>query len=447
MEQAPVVTPAPVLDPANHGIVACCNPHQRECTIQPTACVDNDLHPASVLCKGTCPNDDMTLKCTATPGIQCKQIQMATPIEYVSRESDNGKLRRRDVEPSKQELATLNNIVRAWYCGLREVMTEVISVSKDISTYVGGHAVTESSNITISTATGKQSDGAGPSGTHYEEAHPTETHSGEACPTEAYDHPGQTTQPDSQLAAKPSPVDAGQGQPSSVHNAECEWIDDFGNCCDELEAASRNPPQIPAPVDDVECEWIDDFGNCCYESDLAHYSPRRLHRVRRSGEDDEDRGTGLSPPPPSASSGALIITHTHSLTATNRLLVASIPTGAPNMTIFEAVYIVDNTYKNQTDRPPVSEGDTFWKVVPYTDANKATSAISPKTPRPRPHRPHMEGSGANPNIGLKAGVPVAVIAFLVILGFALYYGRRRLSAKRARSDRDSEAGPTRSRVP
>ncbi|CAN8103973.1 unnamed protein product [Discula destructiva] len=449
-EAAPVVTPAPVFNSANIGAFACCDPRQGKCTLQPTACVDNDLHPASVLCTGNCSDDDMTLKCTSERGMRCRQIQMATPIAYVERRGfADDKFRRRDGDEDSNnapQLATFNNAVRGWFCGMREVQSEMMSGSKELSTYLHDMTATDVLGAESSTATKTQSHETITTETHSEEAHVTETHPDESSSTGVHaedDHPHSNHQPGPQPISNPSPVEPKQHPPIPVDNAQCEWIDDFGNCCDESEAAYRNPPQAPPPVNNnVECEWIDDLGNCCNESQAAYYNPRRLQRVRRSENEDEGESTALAI---AATTNPLIWTYTHSLTTGIRPLITLTPLGAPKTTIVEAIYIVDYTYTDQTDRPPMSEGATFWSVVPYSDPNKA-SATPQKTGNPHTRHPHTDSKGADPQAGMKAGIAIGAVALLAILVFAVVYFRRRLKTKRASSQRDSEAGPTRSRL-
>ncbi|KAK7746827.1 hypothetical protein SLS53_002015 [Cytospora paraplurivora] len=68
------ITPAPQVD---YPAVVCCDPSKGACTAQPTACVDAFEHPYGALCTGDCPNDPMTLKCTAGPTLHCNQIDLA----------------------------------------------------------------------------------------------------------------------------------------------------------------------------------------------------------------------------------------------------------------------------------------------------------------------------------------------------------------------------------
>lgn len=422
-EAASVITSAPDI-----GAMACCNPKESQCKLQPTACVDNALHPSSVLCTGSCPADGMTLKCMAE-NMHCRQLQIATPIEYIPRSRQQGDRRIRRDDAGQPGTITINNVVRGWYCGMGDADAEIAHKSRS-----SGSQTTTSSDGFVTPSTETRSEE-----THSTESQPAETVSADALPSEApatEEYSDQDLQPGSQSTTEPAaqlaepayqpvepapqpasdsvPVDVGQGQPLPVNNEECEWVDDFGNCCDPSEAAYLNP--------------------------------RRLHRVRRSSLGDNTPVADLTAT--SVSSDSLPSSHTQHR-KTPRQLATSGPKEAANMPIVEAIFVVDYMYTHQQPaRAPLIEDTTSWVVVPNTEPSKVSAAGPPqKTKNPRPHASSTtDKKASDPKAGLKAGIAVGVVVLLALVAFAVFRCRKRRGARRAGSERDSQAGPTRSRL-
>lgn len=393
-ESAPATTPTPTGHPGQYGIMACCDSAVSVCTLQPTACVDKHMHPASVLCTGSCLNDDMTLKCTAGMNWQCRLAQMATPIAYIEQPSyDDKKLRRRD-ESSQGRLATLDQVVRGWYCGPVGANNAVLSQSLEIST------LGQVQSITSTTETR-------PTEAHSDHNHSMETPPPDPQPAPSIDHPSPT--------AAPSSVDIGQGPTGPPSNEDCEWIDDDGNCCDPSEWVYSRP-HLGSDRDEEEV-------------------PKTTTPALQEGSGDGKTST-------TTRSKAQVITYTHLTTLSSRPMTTFTPVEAPNMTIIEAVYIILSTYKNQTDPSPFREASGSFTISTYVDTLKTSSATAKPTRPPRPVRP-TTSNGSDPKAGLKAGIAIGAIVVLVLVGLAVFYCRRVRKAKRTRLERDSQPGPTR----
>lgn len=418
-ESAPPTTQAPDRHPGRYGTVACCDKTLPECTLQPTACVDSHLHPASILCTGNCPNDDMTLKCTADMNWQCKLAQIATPITYLEKPRRvHDKLHRRE-ETGPRRLATLDHAVRGWYCGQLESNTDILSQSLEVSTLGQIHSITDSVATEAS---------------DFDEMVPNETHSAtytveiqsdSNCSNETHP-PGSQPTPCADNPSLPddsSSVDAEQGQAESPSSEDCEWIDDYGNCCDPSEG--------------------------------VYYRPRRQRQVRRSGvdgDDEQNKSTTATPvghdrdeeeqSSTTDISAVQVITYTHLTTIASRPMATFTPVEAPNMSIIEAIYVVSNTYENQTETTPLREATRSYTILPYMDTLKISSTTARPTRSPRPIQP-LTSKGGDPQAGMKAGIAIGAIVVLALVGFVIVYCRRLRQAKRMRSERDSQPGPTR----
>lgn len=140
------ITPAPKVD---YPAVVCCDPSKGACTAQPTACVDAFEHPYSALCTGNCPNDPMTLKCTAGPTLHCNQVEFESPLYYKRNASTN------EVFSALEAGGIAAGPGRGWFCGAsalptKFVQTTVISrkpVSGDAPSYPTPSAMLSSKQL------------------------------------------------------------------------------------------------------------------------------------------------------------------------------------------------------------------------------------------------------------------------------------------------------------
>lgn len=112
------ITPAPDVD---YPEVVCCDLSKGDCTAQPTACVDAYEHPYSVLCAGNCPNDSMTLKCTAGHTLHCNRIEFQSPLHY-QRSTNSGEV----VDAREVEMGVAREPARGWFCGASALPTKFV---------------------------------------------------------------------------------------------------------------------------------------------------------------------------------------------------------------------------------------------------------------------------------------------------------------------------------
>ncbi|ROW17085.1 hypothetical protein VPNG_01020 [Cytospora leucostoma] len=114
------ITPAPEVD---YPAVVCCDPSKGACTAQPTACVDAFEHPYSALCTGNCPNDPMTLKCTAGPALHCNQIEFESPLYYKRNTGPN------EVFSALEAMGVAAGPGRGWFCGASALPTKLVQTT------------------------------------------------------------------------------------------------------------------------------------------------------------------------------------------------------------------------------------------------------------------------------------------------------------------------------
>lgn len=393
IDSGPATTPAPSVIPGLDGAIACCDSDKPVCTIQPTACVDNYLHPASVLCTGNCPNDDMTLKCTSGMNSQCRLAHVATPIAYFGRPSYEGDSMRRREELNPGRLATLNQVVRGWYCAQLETNTDIVSQYMEVSTLGQGKAVTES------VATETTSSGA----TATSETQPAENHDGNSLPQ-------PSPQPGSSLDDPSSPIDS------------------------PLFDAGQNQTDFPGGED---CDWIDEYGNCCDPSEGGYYRPKRQRQVRRShSEEAQVEQASIS-----TISTLQIVTYIQSTTITSRPMTSFTPAEGPEMPIIEAIYIVFDTYENRTNPIHFQEATRSHTILLYTDTLERSSD-TPQPTRSHPGRPTNSNQGDS-RAGMKAGIAIGSIVVVALVVFVVCRCRSRRKAKRVILERDAQPGPTR----
>lgn len=332
---------------------------------------------------------------------QCRLAHMATPIQYLAKPSyrNNNKLRRM-VDSSHGRLATLNQVVRGWYCGQLEVNTDLVSQYTEVSTLGEVQTTTES----VATQTLSSDETAAtetqPAENNNEDNHFDEKPQPDFQPAPSVDRPSSPT--------VSQPVNPGQGEAGPPAGEDCEWIDDYGNCCDPSEG--------------------------------VYYRPRLQRRLRRSQFveiEQEEVSTNMT-------SAAQVITYTQPTTTASRPLTTFFPMEAPNMPIIEAIYIVLDTYENQSDRIPLGEATRSHTILPYTDTLKQTSGTAkPTATQSHPYRP-TTSKGLDPNAGMKAGIAIGILVVLGLVVFVFFYCRRSLRrANQARLERDAQPGPTR----
>lgn len=375
----PAITPGPNAHPGPYGAVACCDSDVPVCTLQPTACVDNYLHPASVLCTGNCPGDDMTLKCTADMNSQCRLAHVATPIAYFEKPNYKGVNLQRSDNSDQGHLATLDQVVSGWFCAQLETNDDIVSQYNQVSTL-------EQSKGTIIESIATETSSSGEEDT-------TETLSAPYWngPSSPVDLPS---------------VDAGQDQIGFPGNEDCYWVDDYGNCCDPSEG--------------------------------GYYRPKRQLKLRRSQfEEVEMDGAAAS-----TISKLQMVTYVHSTTI-SRPITTLTPVEPPVKPIVEAIYIVFDTYDNKTDPIPRREAATSHTIVLYTDKQNQTSEMAKPTrshpTRPRP----TTGNKGDSRAGMKAGIAIGAIVFIALVLFVVLRCRSLRKAKRANLVRDAQPGPTR----
>lgn len=124
----PAITPPP----SSNAAVLCCDAANADCTIQPTACVDNFEHPWTSLCLDACRDDPMTLKCVDGALQHCNQVNLESPLLYLDDYQRYPKLQTRAL--TGQEIAVAEGIVRGWFCGPTPVPTQFKSWSASRAT-------------------------------------------------------------------------------------------------------------------------------------------------------------------------------------------------------------------------------------------------------------------------------------------------------------------------
>ncbi|KAJ4422830.1 hypothetical protein N0V82_002486 [Gnomoniopsis sp. IMI 355080] len=352
-----------------YGAIACCNSDVPVCTLQPTACVDNYLHPASILCTGNCPGDDMTLKCTADMNSQCRLAHVATPIAYFEKPIYEGVQLHRSKESDQEHLATLDQVVSGWFCAQLETNTDIVSEYNEVST-LGQSEATSTESIATETSSSSETD-------------TTETQS-----APYWNDPSSPVDP--------PPVDAGQEQIGFPGNEDCYWVDEYGNCCDPSEG--------------------------------GYYRPKRQLKGRRSQFEGVEMDEALT----SAVSKPHIVTYMHSTTIP-RLMTTFTPVQPPVKPIVEAIYIVLNTYENETDPVPLREATMSHTILLYTDKHDQTSEMAKPT-RSHPSRPRPRPTASNkgdPRAGMKAGIAIGAIILIALVLFVVLRCRSLRKAKRA----------------
>lgn len=391
----PLTTPAPSPHSAPYGAMACCDGDAPVCTIQPTACVDNYLHPASVLCTGDCPNDDMTLKCTADINAQCKLAHAATPIVYLQKPSYRDGRTRQRADSSPRRLASLNQVVRGWYCGQLVPNTDPVSQYLEVSTSGQVPTTTDSGPFQIS------SDEVAATKTHGAAYH-EETIQSEEAPRPNSQPAASENDPSS--PAQLPPVDTSQSQTSFPGNENCDWVNEYGECCDPLEG--------------------------------GYY-----RRKRRQVQDLQSNEDGMEEASNSTVSKIQTITYTQSTAIISRPMTTFTPMEAPDMPIVEAIYVVSNAYENQTDVIAFQEATRSHSILLYSVAREQTT----ETGRPtHSHPPRAKaGSKSDPRAGMKAGIAIGAIVVVALVLFAFFYFRSRRKERRAALERDAQPGPTR----
>lgn len=393
----PPTTPAPSPHSAPYGAMACCDGDAPVCTIQPTACVDNYLHPASLLCTGNCPNDDMTLKCTADINAQCKLAHAATPIVYLQKPSYGDGTTRQGADSSQRRLASLNQVVRGWYCGQLVPNTDPASRYLETST-LGQVRATSDDGPSRTTS----SDETTATETHTAAEHKEDLHSHEA--PQANPQPAASEKITSSPAQLP-PVDTSQNQIGFPGNENCDWINEYGECCD---------PSLG-----------------------GYYRRKRQRQVERLQSNEQEMEEAPDSPVPKIQ----VITYTRSTTIMSRLMTTFTPVQAPDMPIVEAIYVVSNTYENQTDVFTFQEATRSHSVLLYSVAREQTTGAAKPT-HSYPPRPKAD-SRSDPRAGMKAGIAIGAIVVVALVLFALFCFRSRRKERRAALERDAQPGPTR----
>lgn len=392
----PLTTPAPSLQPAPYAAMACCEGDSPVCTIQPTACVDNHLHPASVLCTGNCPNDDMTLKCTADITAQCKLAHAATPIVYLQKPSYGDGTPREGAESNQRRLASLNQVVRGWYCGQIEPNTDPVFQHLEVSTLGQVQATADSATSrTFSSETTTATE------THAAAEHEEDLHSNEA--PQANPQQAASERNPSSPAQLP-PVDTSQGQTGFPGNDNCDWVNEYGECCDPSEG--------------------------------GYYRLKR--RQVQEPQSSENR---MEEAPNSTVSKIQVITYTQSTAIISRPMTTFTPVEAPDMPIVEAIYVVSNAYENQTDVIAFQEATRYHSILLYSVAREQTTETVKPTHSPPPRA--KADSKSDPRAGMKAGIAIGAIVVVALVLFAFFYFRSRRKERRAALERDAQPGPTR----
>lgn len=390
-------TPASRHRSAPYGAMACCDGDAPVCTIQPTACVDNYLHPASALCTGNCPNDDMTLKCTADIKAQCKLAHAATPIVYLQKPSYGDGTPRQRAESSQGRSASLNQVVRGWYCGQMEPNTDPVSQYLELSTLGQVQATIDSAPSQTSSS---------------DEMTATKTHSA------AY--PEHTIQSDEAPQPNPRPAVS-----ESIPNSPAQFP-----------SVETSQTQTGFPGNE-NCDWLNEYGECCNPSDQGYYRRRRRRQVQRLQSIEH----GMEKAPNSSVSKIQVITYTRSTAIISRPMTTSTPVEAADMPIVEAIYVVSNTYENQTDVITFQEATRSHTILLYSTSSQQTTRTVNSThslpPNPRAN------TKSDPRAGMKAGIAIGAIVVIALVLFVFYHFRSRRKARQAMLERDAQPGPTR----
>lgn len=122
----------PIITPAPHASVVCCEPSNGDCTVQPTDCVDQFRE-----CTGICSIDPMTLKCTAGAHTYCNRAHFESPLSFHPIEAPDSRLRPTDAPAD------------GWFCGPPAIPIPHTDASHDSHSSVSPTA-TLSVTITLS---------------------------------------------------------------------------------------------------------------------------------------------------------------------------------------------------------------------------------------------------------------------------------------------------------
>lgn len=389
--------------PSNDGSILCCEENSDKCTIQPTTCVDKFNHPVTDLCKGLCPNDPMTLKCTDGMDSHCNQVNLESPLEYVGIVEDPPKPRWRRGRRDSGGI-TASGVARAWMCGPSIIPAQVLTTSIESSTRSpdGDRHTIDSTAIdskkTIQTVS-------------FENTSAVLSTGSTAIPI-LTSHPAESLPADT--PANTEVINSGQGQNSSdaedVYDCDLEDDDD---CCTEVDANVREQD----PCDEE-----------CFEIVPRFMSLGQEQRRRRSQGDSarvvDNKG---------------VFTKVVTITKAVRPVVTVFPaSAAPGVTITEAIFIASTTYANQSSRRFLSEATRALTIVPPNDI--ATSSSHPKTssgPRIGVSKAANDQRRLSP--GAIGAIIGSVLGALLLIGLSwcyCYYFRGR-GARRLREYRES----------
>lgn len=404
--------------PSNDGSIICCDADNEKCIVQPTTCVDNFNHPASRLCQGTCPDDPMTLKCTAGGSPHCNQINLESPLVYLAENENQRNIRGRRVH-IPGDWATVSEVVRGWVCGPSPVPTDIIFVVTQTSTQTSNRTSLIASAVITGT------DGA--SQRRFQELTPTASASF-IQPTKVI----QTTEvAHTNTDANTGPIKTGQDQHADVTS-------DYWDCGEH------------EVVDDDDCCYEDDhivWGAACLEEECVEIVPRaRVSRQRRRRQSE----TGTTSASRINMPAKLEVPMTNFMTVTEsaRPIATTAPNEAPGLTITEAILIASTAYANQTNRSALSQVTYPLVIVTPTGYGNTTTSTGRPNSNGRPRTDIKQPGNDIKHIDTRvAGAVVgSVLGLVLLLIGSIYFRVHRRKKRDARLRQRRDSNPVSSRI-
>ncbi|KUI67391.1 hypothetical protein VM1G_03349 [Cytospora mali] len=329
-----VITPAPQVD---YPAVVCCDPSAGDCTAQPTTCVDAFEHPYSTLCAGNCPDDPMTLKCTAGHALHCNQIQIQSPL-YYQRNADSG-----DGEAHKVGMGAAKGPAPGWFCGASALPTRFIesTIISSRPVFAEESLLPEASAVFVSSPSDDN-----------QVNEPNKGPSTQVAP--------QATSP---FTTVPFTITLGEqiGTSTPLPGPNPGTLDD---------GFVPKDGHIHEPDAGSEDCCVDEpaFDECCADGVV-----RRERRLQRRRDTKFHR------------IGTTVVTST--VTSPNQIGLATTtvtPAAAPAMVITEGFAVVSTMYVGQSDRPPFTEAIRSWNILaPAPTLNATTTSLNDISPHGR----------------------------------------------------------------
>lgn len=354
--------------------------------------MDNFERPASDLCKGLCPIDPMTLKCTDGAATHCSRVNMESPLEFIGRFKRQEGVHKTAFEQNTRA-TTVSGVVRGWICGPSTIHTDILSISTATSTKGSDGKSYTNSSMLVDTG--------------------TITETGRNVPG-----PTNTT------------TNWGPMKPDDEDTYGCDREVD-GECCTEDGCCAED--YYYTENGDVEWEEDELCARECAKKALQSSLPLNVRR-RNAPSQLEDQE---------------IMTKVDIITRMERPVETTAPVAAPGLTITEAILIACTKHTNQTSRPPLSKVTrTLDIVLPSgTETGTVTSSTHTRTtgiPRNDIAKTE-EGDTSSSSKVVGAIVGSLLGALLLIAGLWCYFDhRRRERERRWRERRDSN--PVSSRI-